>query len=308
MLKTALPKLLIKSLIMTITLFILALPSIKLFNTITAIGLVTAFRSLSFLGSFVVLFILFSIYDLATSHRVWGVENAIAVLLVLLLFASLTFSVLIIVISFVLILFGLVLGASLRQVSLKERGTAEVISGSIAFLFIIWVIYVVLANSNYYTPPTSNSISNYYTSLTSNSVNLNRPYLTQQQALNNCIRQTDSLIRLIYDKLPSSTQISIINTTFFEYPTSAGNILNWGRFWDSDGVATDCTIPGYNYLCNDANQAISLENANRTLVAIGIVIKVDVSASGGRVRDYPLLCDANGNLLNGSKNLPANIS
>jgi len=296
MLKTALPRLLIKSLIMTITLFILTLPSIKLFNTITAIGLVTAFRSLSFLGSFVVLFILFSIYDLATSHRVWGVENAIAVLLVLLLFASLTFSVLIIVISFVLILVGLVLGASLRQVSLKQRGTTEVISGSIAFLFIIWVIYVVLANSNYYTPPTSNSI------------NLNKPYLTQQQALNNCIRQTDSLIRLIYDRLPSSTQISIINTTFFEYPTSAGNILNWGRFWDSDGVATDCTIPGYNYLCNDANQAISLENANRTLVAIGIVIKVDVSASGGRVRDYPLLCDANGNLLNGSKNLPANIS
>jgi len=84
-----------------------------------------------------------------------GVENAIAVLLILLLFASLTFSVLIIVISFVLILFGLVLGASLRQVSLNERGTAEVISGSIAFLFIIWVIYVVLANSNYYTPPTS---------------------------------------------------------------------------------------------------------------------------------------------------------
>ena len=296
MLKTALPKLLIKSLIMTIALFILTLPSIKLFNKITAIGLVAAFRSLSFLGGFVVLFILFSIYDLATSHRVWWVENAIAVLLVLLLFASLTFSVLIIVISFVLILVGLVLGASLRQVSLKQRGTAEVISGSIVFLFIIWVIYVVLANSNYYTPPTSNSI------------NLNRPYLTQQQALNNCTRQTDSLIRLIYDRLPSSTQISIINTTFFEYPISAGNILKWGRFWDSYGVATDCTIPGYNYLCNDANQAISLENANKTLVAIGIVIKVDVSASGGLVRDYPLLCDVNGNLLNGSKNLPANIS
>jgi len=296
MLKTALPKLLIKSLIMTIALFILTLPSIKLFNTITAIGLVTAFRSLLFLGSFVVLFILFSIYDLATSHRVWGVENVIAVLLVLLLFASLTFSVLIIVISFVLILVGLVLGASLRQVSLKQRGTTEVISGSIAFLFMIWVIYVVLANSNYYTP------------LTSNSINLNRPYLTQQQALNNCTRQTDSLIRLIYDRLPSSTQISIINTTFFEYPISAGNILKWGRFWDSYGVATDCTIPGYDYLCNDANQAISLENTNKTLVAIGIVIKVDVSASGGLVRDYPLLCDANGNLLNGSKNLPANIS
>jgi len=169
MLKNALPKLLIKSLIMTIALFILTLPSIKLFNAITAIGLVAAFRSLLFLGSFIVLFTLFSIYDLATSHRVWGIENVIAVLLVLLLFANLTFSVLIIVISFVLILVGLVLGASLRQVSLKQRGTTKVISGSIAFLFIIWVIYVVLANSNYYTP------------LTSNSINLNRPYLTQQQ-------------------------------------------------------------------------------------------------------------------------------
>jgi len=132
--------------------------------------------------------------------------------------------------------------------------------------------------------------------------------LTQQQALNNCTRQTYSLIRLIYDRLPSSTQISIINTTFFEYPISAGNILKWGRFWDSYGVATDCTIPGDDYLCNDANQAISLEDTNKTLVAIGIVIKVDVSASGGLVRDYPLLCDANGNLLNGSKNLPASIS
>jgi len=169
MLKTALPKLLIKSLIMTIVLFILTLPSIKLFNAITAIGLVTAFGSLLFLGSFIVLFILFSIYDFATSHRVWGVENAIAVLLVLLLLASLTFSVLLIVTSFVLILVGLVLGASLRQVSFKQRGMTKVIGGSIAFLFIIWVIYVVLANSNYYTP------------LTSNSINLNKPYLTQQQ-------------------------------------------------------------------------------------------------------------------------------
>jgi len=169
MLKNALPKLLIKSLIMTIVLFILTLPSIKLFNAITAIGLVTAFGSLLFLGSFIVLFILFSIYDFATSHRVWGVENAIAVLLVLLLLASLTFSVLLIVTSFVLILVGLVLGASLRQVSFKQRGMTKVIGGSIAFLFIIWVIYVVLANSNYYTP------------LTSNSINLNKPYLTQQQ-------------------------------------------------------------------------------------------------------------------------------
>jgi len=169
MLKTALPKLLIKSLIMTIVLFILTLPPIKLFNTITAIGLVTAFHSLLFLVSFVVLFILFSIYDFATSHRVWAVENVIAVLLVLLLLASLTFSVLLIVTSFVLILVGLVFGASLRQVSFKQRGMTKVIGGSIAFLFIIWVIYVVLANSNYYTP------------LTSNSINLNKPYLTQQQ-------------------------------------------------------------------------------------------------------------------------------
>ena len=169
MLKNALPKLLIKSLIMTIVLFILTLPSIKLFNAITAIGLVTAFGSLLFLGSFIVLFILFSIYDFATSHRVWAVENVIAVLLVLLLLASLTFSVLLIVTSFVLILVGLVLGASLRQVSFKQGGMTKVIGGSIAFLFIIWVIYVVLANSNYYTP------------LTSNSINLNKPYLTQQQ-------------------------------------------------------------------------------------------------------------------------------
>jgi len=121
MLKNALPKLLIKSLIMTIALFILTLPSIKLFNTITAIGLVTAFRSMLFLGSFVILFILFSVYDLATSHRVWGIENTIAVLLTLLLFASLTFSALIIVISFVLILVGLVLGALLREVSSKAE-------------------------------------------------------------------------------------------------------------------------------------------------------------------------------------------
>ena len=168
-LKTALPKLLIKSVIMTVVLFILTLPSIKLFNAITGIGLVTAFSSPIFLGSFIVLFILFSIYDFATSHRVWALENVIAVLLVFLLLASLTFSTLLIVASFVLILIGLILGASLRQLSFKQRGMTKAIGGSIAFLFIIWAIYVVLANSNYYSAPTGNSI------------NLNKPYLTQQQ-------------------------------------------------------------------------------------------------------------------------------
>jgi hypothetical protein len=45
----------------------------------------------------------------------------------------------------------------------------KALNGSIAFLFIIWAIYVFLANSNYYAPPTSGSI------------NLNKPYITQQQ-------------------------------------------------------------------------------------------------------------------------------
>ena len=115
------------------------------------------------------LFILFSIYDFATSHRVWALENVIAVLLVFLLLASLAFSVLLILASFVLILIGLVLGASLRQVSFRQRGMTKAIGGSIAFLFIIWAVYIFLANSNYYAPPTGNSI------------NLNKPYLTQQQ-------------------------------------------------------------------------------------------------------------------------------
>ena len=168
-LKTAMPKLLIKSVIMTVALFILTLPPIKLFNAIIGVGLVTAFSSPVFLSSFIALFVLFSIYDFVTSHKVWAVENVIAVLLVFLLLASLTLSVLLIVASFFLILVGLVLGASLRQVSFKQRGMMKAISGSIAFLFIIWVIYVVLANSNYYAPPTSNSI------------NLNKPYLTEQQ-------------------------------------------------------------------------------------------------------------------------------
>ncbi len=168
-LKTALPKLLIKAVIMTVVLFILTLPSIKLFNAITNIGLVTAFSSPLFLGSFIVLFILFSIYDFVTSHRVWAVENIISVLLVFILLASLTFNVLLVLAAFILILVGLVLGASLRQVSFKQKGMTKAISGSIAFLFIIWAIYIVLANSNYYTPPSSNTI------------NLNKPYLTQQQ-------------------------------------------------------------------------------------------------------------------------------
>ena len=169
MLKTALPKLLIKSVIMTVVLFILTLPSIKLFNAITGIGLGTAFSSPLFPGSFIVLFVLFVIYDFATSHKVWAVENVIAVLFVFLLLSSLTFSIMLIVASFVLILVGLIIGASLRQLSFKQRGMTKAMGGSIAFLFIIWVIYVVLANSNYYAPPTSNS------------VNLNKPYLTQQQ-------------------------------------------------------------------------------------------------------------------------------
>ena len=169
MLKTALPKLLIKSVIMTVVLFILTLPSIRLFNAITGIGLISAFSSPVFLGSFIGLFVLFAIFDFVTSHKVWTVENVIAVLLVFLLLASLTFSVLLIVASFVLVLVGLILGASLRQLSFKQRGMTKTIGGSTAFLFIIWVIYVVLANSNYYAPPTSNS------------VNLNKPYLTQQQ-------------------------------------------------------------------------------------------------------------------------------
>ncbi|MEM3265287.1 MAG: hypothetical protein QXH07_04960 [Thermoplasmata archaeon] len=169
MLKVALPKLLIKSVIMTVVLFILTLPSIKLFNVISGIGLSTAFSSLMFLGSFIIMFVLFSVYDFATSHRVWAVENVIAVLLVFMLLVSLEFSTLLVLAAFLLIVIGLIIGALLRQLSSKHRGMTKVVGGSIAFLFIIWAIYVVLANSNYYTPPTGASI------------NLNKPYLTQQQ-------------------------------------------------------------------------------------------------------------------------------
>ena len=39
-------------------------------------------------------------------------------------------------------------------------------------MFILWVIFVALSNTNYYSPPTSNTI------------NLNKPYLTHQQLQN----------------------------------------------------------------------------------------------------------------------------
>lgn len=168
MLKRALPKILIKTVIMTVILFILTLPSIKLF-AITNIGLTTAFSSPIFIGSFIVLFTLFSIYDFVTSRKVWGLENVIAILLVTMLLAGLPFSILLIVISFILILFGLMAGASIRQVSFRQKGMTRTINGSVMFLFIIWVTYVFLTNSNYYVPPSNQSI------------NLNRPYLTQQQ-------------------------------------------------------------------------------------------------------------------------------
>jgi len=130
MLKVALPKLLIKVVIMTVVLFILTLPSIKLFNAITGIGLVTAFSSPIFLGSFVILFILFSVYDFATSHKVWALENVTACLLVFILLASLAFSIILILVSFVLILIGLILGASLRQLSFKQRGMTKAVNPS----------------------------------------------------------------------------------------------------------------------------------------------------------------------------------
>ena len=168
MLKSVLPKLLIKTVIMTIVLFILTLPSIKLF-AITGMGIATAFSSPIFMGSFIALFVLFSAYDFITSHRVWGLENVIAILLVTILLASLAFSVLLIAASFILILLGLAAGASVRQVSFRQKGMTRAISGSVMFLFVIWVIYVSLANSNYYVPPSNQSI------------NLNKPYLTQQQ-------------------------------------------------------------------------------------------------------------------------------
>jgi hypothetical protein len=168
MLKKALPKILIKTVIMTVVLFILTLPSIKFF-AITDMGITAAFSSPIFIGSFIVLFLLFSAYDFITSRKVRGLENIIAILLVTMLLAGLPFSILIIGASFILILFGLVVGASIRQVSFRQKGMTRAISGSVMFLFIIWVIYVSLTNSNYYVPPSNQSI------------NLNRPYLTQQQ-------------------------------------------------------------------------------------------------------------------------------
>ncbi len=157
---------------MMIVLFILTLPSIKLFNAVTGIGISTAFSSPIFLGSFSIMFVILSIYDFIISRKVWILENIIADMLVFVLLVSLVFNYMFILMFFILILFGLLFGALLRNVIFKQKSITKEIVGSIAFLFIIWIIYVILANTNYYAAPTSNTI------------NFNKPYLTQQQLQN----------------------------------------------------------------------------------------------------------------------------
>lgn len=168
-LKRALPKILIKGVVMTVVLFILTLPSINFFSAITNTGLGSAFSSVLFLVSFITLLVLFAIYDFATSHRVWFVEDIFASVLVLVFLASTAFVLLTVLLSFVLMVVGNMAGSVVRQLSLSQPGMTKMLSGSIGFLLLIWIVYVFLANSNYYAPPTNSSI------------NLNKPYLTQQQ-------------------------------------------------------------------------------------------------------------------------------
>ncbi len=169
MIKSSIPKLVIKSIVMTAVLFILTLPGIQFFSSVFGTGIKVAFSSLLFLASFVALFVLFSIYDLVASHKVWPLENLLSILFVLILLASTAFTYISLVLAFMLIFVSSLIGMSVRQVSLKQRGLYKAVGGSIAFLFVIWAIYVVLVNTNYYAP------------LTANSINLNKPYLTQQQ-------------------------------------------------------------------------------------------------------------------------------
>ena len=312
----------IKALLIAIAVTVLSLPPLNLIAYGSVSFTVQILASLLLFTNFLITVILALIYDkLVTRHYLTYQALVGGFLLAVLISTgvvqSFTNNMIVNFLAVFLILFiGFAIGGALHDKANYGNHLAQ-LNGGTAFLILIWLVYL-FANisvmsggsglsallSNFITKIESGvgSGSNVQSSSSSNGVSN-----TWETSLQTCTAQTTSLITLIRDRLPSSTQIGIINTTLFEYPINASNILTWGGFWDSGGVATECGLPVDDYLCNDATQAIALENKSETLVAIGIVIKVDVSASGGLVRDYPLLCGMNGNLLNGSKNLPANI-
>ena len=165
----AFPKILVKSVVMTVVIAVLTLPSINLLNGVVNVGVTNAVDSVLFLIDFAGILVVLAVYDLLTSRRVWPIEDLLAAFLVVFLLAATLVTPLSLLAVFVLFLGGTTGGAALRQLSLNKRSMTRMVGGSIAFLLIIWAVAVVLTNSNYYSPPSGSSI------------NLNAPYLTQSQ-------------------------------------------------------------------------------------------------------------------------------
>ncbi|MCW1294788.1 MAG: hypothetical protein QXE05_06180 [Nitrososphaeria archaeon] len=197
--KRALLKIIIKSIVFAILVFILSLGTLGIIKENLNLGILGYFTSLAFLYNFFILIFLMAIYDAIASRRLYMYENLITVLLISLAVSYLSLSLfLVAVIVFVSVFLGAIVGGFLKMYAMKA-GIKKSVSGAIFLIIIILFAYVIALHTNYFAPPTV-------------IINVNKPYLTHSQ-LNNVFGYG------IYSENPLSISATGMGSSLYVFPT-----------------------------------------------------------------------------------------
>ncbi len=197
--KRALLKIITKSIVFAIIVFILSLGTLGIIKDNLNLGISGYFTSLIFLYNFIILIFLMSLYDEITSRRLYMYENFIAVMLISLVISYTNLNLFLVIATvFVSVFLGSIIGGFLRMYSIKAHMKRS-ISGAISLVILILFVYVVALHTNYFAPPTTIT-------------NINKPYLTQSQ-LNNIFRRGH------YSENPLNVTSQGIGSSFYLFPT-----------------------------------------------------------------------------------------
>ena len=120
-------------------------------------------------------------------------------------------------------------------------------------------------------------------------------------------------LNVMQSKLPSGSQVNIVNTTTFKnYDNMSENVNAWLSEWSSVSVPgkgayafTAISCPSRSsepmYFCNDLKTIMNESNSitSNTLIGVGVIVKVQsaTSYSGSFESLIPVLCTSNGTLM-----------
>lgn len=156
---------LIKALVITIVLVILSSPAVGLIRSLNSQLNISSLQSVIIFIDFIVILFITLIYDKITAKRKFFLQEVFSSLFVslLLIFGTLNNPV-ILVLAFLLLLSGYFVGSKLEEIS-EYHEKENFVSGTIVFLIVMWIVYLIFANVN--TNDISSALSNTSAQITS---------------------------------------------------------------------------------------------------------------------------------------------